>query len=237
MLSGGGGGGCGLSARRISEEREAPRAADMQGADMWTASTAPKRYELSIEKSNAKKARSIIAIVLARMLLCLSTVVSCWVVEGGKGASTSLLRIPPLPPRGKAVQSAGDLRRGHALSAATAALHAVDNLQPPRHRAGCGAEVAAHTAAGRRLLGRAHAGRRASRKVLVDVDVLALRAHEHVEHSRPEPSANSPFTPHQRQIKRRAACHPRPALVSLGRPRPVGRCVLARRPHPPSLST
>ena len=36
---------------------------------MWTASTAPKRYELSIEKSNAKKARSIIAMVLARMLL------------------------------------------------------------------------------------------------------------------------------------------------------------------------
>ena len=55
---------------------------------MWTASTAPKRYELSIEKSNAKKARSIIAMVLARMLLWIvsaRTVVSCWVVKGGFG--------------------------------------------------------------------------------------------------------------------------------------------------------
>eukprot|EP00964_Phaeocystis_antarctica_P005929 scaffold3238_cov60-Phaeocystis_antarctica.AAC.12 len=80
MLSGGGGGGCGLSARRISEEREAPRAADMQGADMWTASTAPKRYELSIEKSNAKKARSIIAMVLARMLLWMERSHGCFML-------------------------------------------------------------------------------------------------------------------------------------------------------------
>ena len=48
------------------------------------------------------------------------------------------------------------------------------------------------------------------------------------ENSRP--SANSPFSPpHQRQ---RSTGRP-PASASLGQPRPIGRCVLAGRPHRP----
>lgn len=80
------------------------------------------------------------------------------------------------------------------VAAAAAALHAVDDAEPPRYRAARRAAVAAHTAARRRLLRRAHAGRRAARPLLGGAArLLALRAHEHVEHSRPE-ACTSPCT-------------------------------------------
>ena len=153
--------------------------------------------------------------------------------RGSTGIPSARRRFRPAAPHGQKSCS-WSARSGtwaeHALPPATAALHAVDDLQLPRYRAGCRAEVAAHTAAGRRLLCRAaHAGRGATRPVLhaAPRGFLALRAHTCVQ-----AAAQSLLTaaqsrlptrpPRQRQIKLRPA-------LSLGRPRPTGRCVLTGR--------
>ena len=209
------------SSRRTRDAREAARAVRVERADMCAASTLPTRSALSAAKARSNipastpprqrvggNARTSArreqlpkslrcrmlsqASCLSRMGQSLPTPESCYIAVTARRARTCA---------------------GH-VAAAAAALHAVDDAEPPRYRAALRDAVAAHTAARRRLLRRAHAGRRAARPLLRGAArLLALRAHEHVEHRRPE-AFTSPCT-----LASASAGSGRPP--SLGQPRPA----------------
>jgi hypothetical protein len=159
------------SSRRTRDAREAARAVRVERADMCAASTLPTRSALS-----AAKARSNIPASTPPRQRVGGNVRTSGTTRATsqepslRNAVSGQLSIQDgsVPPESCYIAVTTRRARtcaGH-VAAAAAALHAVDDAEPPRYRAARRDAVAAHTAARRRLLRRAHAGRRAARPLL-----------------------------------------------------------------------